>query len=190
MLPWCALAAGVDTEGEHMTVVAQRCEPGSADPHGLGEDDTHVARATLDRARAFSMDAHVEASAAELMGRAFVSMNVASKTEAVPAAERVGPGREPPRVTRFEQLSPSAASVKLARWRRQFIIDAPTSRHCRTYTQYHSNKLLGLGLVVCPGRGALNWVERKHTSSTPLSIVAEHTRIRTPAPSSIASSSR
>ena len=71
-------------------MVAQRCEPGSADPHGLGDDDTHVARATLDRARAFSVDAHVEASAAELMSRAFVSMNVASKTEAVPAAERVG----------------------------------------------------------------------------------------------------
>ena len=100
-------------------MVAQRCEPGSADPHGLGDDDTHVARATLDRARAFSVDAHVEASAAELMGRTFVSMNVASTTEAVPAAQREGPGREPPCVNRFEQLCPSAASAKLARWRRQ-----------------------------------------------------------------------
>ena len=44
---------------------------------------------------------------------------IASQTEAVPASDRVGTDREPPRVTRFEQLCPSAASAKLARWRRQ-----------------------------------------------------------------------
>jgi hypothetical protein len=101
-------------------VVAVRCNPGSADPHGVGAPDDDVS-GIADRVRSFEPDGCVPACEGELLSRPFINMNVAGATCAGSSDCGVASECLPllPRVTRFEQLCPSTALHKMSRWRRQ-----------------------------------------------------------------------
>ena len=87
---------------------------GSSDPHMLGGEQ---AAQPPRRGAAFSVLAHVEATAEELMARPFAAMNEPSATEPLGVEESAQTA--PPVVTRRDQVIPPATQKIVSSWRRR-----------------------------------------------------------------------